>query len=67
MLNKFSSDLSQFIRDETGDFLSISYFNGLKNAVIEVWEAGILVHHAVDKFCELQQEGFAVGKAIVLQ
>lgn len=45
----------------------LSYFNGFKNAVIEVWEARILIHHAVDEFCELHQEGFAVGKAIVLQ
>jgi len=31
---------------------SLSYFYGFKNAVIEVWKARILVHHAVDEFCK---------------
>ena len=45
----------------------MSYLNGFEDAVVEVREARVLVHHAMDQLSELQQEGFAGGKPIVLQ
>lgn len=35
--------------------------NGLKDGVVDVGEAGVMVHHAVYKLSKLQQEGFTAG------
>lgn len=40
------------------------YLNCFQYVVIEVREARVLVHHAVYKFGELQQEYFTVGQTI---
>lgn len=38
-----------------------------EDAVVEVRETRVLIHHTVDQLSELQQEGFAGGEAITLQ
>lgn len=35
--------------------------NGLKDGVVDVGEAGVMVHHAVYKLSKLQQESFTAG------
>ena len=40
------------------------YLDGLQYVVIEIREARVLVHHAVDELGELQQEGLAGGQTI---
>lgn len=42
----------------------IFYLNGFQYVVIEVREARVLVHHAMDEFGKLQQEGFTVRETI---
>lgn len=43
------------------------YFYSFQDAVIKVWKARVLVHHAVDELCELQKEGLTRGEAIASQ
>lgn len=39
----------------------LSDLNGIKDGVVDVGEARVMVHHAVYKLSKLQQESFTAG------
>lgn len=48
-------------------YSAFAYLDGLEYVVIEVGEAGVLVHHAVNELSELQQECFAAVETVCPQ